>query len=400
MVIRILLVLLIFAFTVYTQSTVKEVWKEVSKDESYKLKMPLANKVLGKNSEVFVELLLGKKFDKSKIKNVSVVAKDEVYMFGYFDYPAPVLDEMERDARYSILTNIWSGKSVEPITYNELRGIAASETWGDYIDIKTRLFIVNQRVFILLAAVPKIKDLPESRKNHFLKRIEYFFNSFAPLTIPKAKYDPTPLPPKDFMLSLDGKILTSKTLGFSIKLPQKWNSLLDDPEYVMTEEQRIGYEKQDIGLRWLRRNRERIFLSYRDSTEDYDKKDYFDRTFFELNIERKEFASVSLDDFVKSRASFYEFGSNKDAENTIQKAVKINNRDFFILEKTTKQETTYLDLTKDLETQRTSVIYKKHYFSEWNGYILDFSIQYLNVSDGKIIDESIKTFEILDNNKM
>jgi hypothetical protein len=396
MFIRITLALLVISLSVFAQTKSKKWNDQIAEDGSYKVQMPPSNKALDKQvRKFFAEALPDENLN---INNYSAVSSEEIYVIMYADFPAPVLDEMDRDAAYVSLTmkhSIKYGKdSIKKISSSNNERVEMTDTSNKLFDQKIRFLIIKQRIFTLLAIAPSSRKLSSAKNKYYQNRVDKFFNSFVPMEIPAAQYSPTQLPPKDFKLALENNLLTSKLLGLSIKLPEKWTAELHDPNFVMSEKAKQDYDKVNVLQRWLWRNRSKIFSAQPDSLVAKKEKEEWEEVKFSLVIERKDFANTSFDHFAKALSFYGLFAEKKDKK--VSK-ININGRDFISFERINQSEELYLDFTKDVNgtsAKRNWITYEKYYLTEWKGYVLEFTVRYRNEADGKLIDESLKSLEI------
>jgi hypothetical protein len=356
-----ILIFLTLCASSYAQKTAAktEIWEEfTATDKSFKILFP---KQTEKEKEATQQVKnLSKMADTDKI----IFTETASYSVMFSDYPAAPVDEMERNARYEErlvklspkTKNVYVQKNpgVETVTEINKDGMIA--------DSYFRLFIVRQRLFVLSVAVPSLKKLSPVQCKIYQAKIDKFFNSFTVLEIPPAKYEPTPLLPKDFKISLNGQMFQSEKLNLSIQIPADWTAKLHDPNTKPDP----ALEKENIMLRWLWRNKDGL-MGIQSPTKEGG---------LGININRREFAGVTTQKFAEDMAGFlgFSFSSNTNPPLSV-KPLTINGREFFMFEQT------------------DDGMQKGYYFADLGEWILEIRTQYKQESDKKLIEDALNTLK-------
>lgn len=361
-----ILIFLTFFVSVNAQKTAAkveiepEVWKEfVAEDKSYKILFPEQTE---KDKETTEQL---RKLIKADEKDKFVIVGDINYGVVFKDFPAAPVDEMERQARYKIqLTR--QGNETKEVFAQKHPGVEFSaeiDQGGVKYDNFSRLFLVQQRLFDVSIGVPSLKKLSPARRKVYQAKIDKFFNSFTPLEIPPAKYEPVPLLPKDFKVSLSGQKFQSDLLKLSIQLPSDWITEIHNPNRKPDPE----LEKESVMLRLIWRNREGLVQSGSPTKE----------AGLGIILNRREFADMTLQNFAESMAGF--LGNSllsKEKTPLPVKLVTINGSNFLMFE------------------QVEDGMQKGYYFADSGKWILEIRTQYKQESDKKLIENALNTLEL------
>lgn len=218
-------VLFVSAGRAPAQKTTKDTWKEfVSEEGGYKVKMPVTpTRIVSK-----VDMAFG----KADVIQQRVITSTAAYIVSHVEFPSAIPDEEEIRARYELARDglLGGGNRLVSERAVSLNNFAGKEfVFQNAQSITTvRMFIVNQRMFSLIAATqPAFKT-----KNQNL--IDKFLDSFEVTKIPVAKFEAVLLP-DDFGSKTTGNLYRSKFFDFSIELPPGWK-ILNEAELGLVRE--------------------------------------------------------------------------------------------------------------------------------------------------------------------
>jgi hypothetical protein len=336
----------------------------VAQDESFAVLLPELSKTqeneVTKTNNMIIQMLGG----KSNYSKISYLG-DLVVGVGYQEFSAPLLDDLEREAQFEFLTEVFGEKTGDlfivlspvenlnprgdtrtiPKKIEKFKGIQTVKELGNYYFF-SRIFIVQQRLFRLLAMIEK--DKVESHRNDILQ----FFTSFQiSEKIPPAKYPSTPLPPTDFKIVADGQKFTSQTLKLHFQFPSNWKTEFHNPNESISPADIRRYEKEKAILRWTWRNRQGFAVGKSEKSKSN----------ITLLINRQPTVNTTLQEFVADRAKLYGI-------KYVEK--EINGIKHLVIEKNDKF---------------------KIYFTQWNDYFLEIFCEFETNEDLKLIEESLKT---------
>ncbi len=296
-------------------------WEEfVAEDKSYKILFPQQTEADKK------QLTLAKKMLRQQGEEIGpthqiVLSGDMSYSVSFSDYPAPMVDEMERNARYLLALDKLPPKTKDVFVQNHPGVETEFEKREGKITYQLifRVFIVEQRKFALSVTVPALDKLPTSRRKIYQGKVDKFFDSFVVLNIPAAKYEPIPLLPKDFKVSLKGQLFQSELLGLSVQFPTSWTTEIHEPNRELAP-----HEKEaSLLLRWFWRDRDGLFGAKSPTKE----------AGFAINIYRRTSANATLQEFVEELATVMgsDFLSKVKTPLSV-KSVTVNGRKFLMFE--------------------------------------------------------------------
>jgi len=366
-------VFLLFGITVDAQNLIQrtpetKAWKEfTAADGSFKILFPKPPEILWKEEDL-----------KSKHFNIYVsnVSPTEKYSLIFEDYPAPVVDEMERRVRYGYKTAQAKTRAVWLQDYSGVEYRTDSNSLNTATT--NRLFIVKQRFFILAVTTPLPGKLSLAARQAYQRKINAFFDSFTIGKIPPAKYRAIPLLPVDFGSNLQENTYRNKYFGFKISLPPNWKiERLHQGKMSPTE--KSEYEKEDLGQQWLQKNSPTLIRAVKEP-----KPLIGGYSGFLIKAFRPDFPTVSLQEFAEERKVTEEFYRGK--LNLPVQPVNLNERKFLMFE---------LIIMTDTESQTVLPLKERWYITERNDVFLTFNFRYRDKADETLMMESLKTLTFI-----
>ncbi len=371
-------VFLLFGSFVYAQKLNKgahtvEGWKEfAAEDGSFKVLFPKLPEIYLKAGDL-----------RSKRMNFfsSNVSPTERYSLRFTDYPAPIIDEMERRVEYGYEAEKASTKVVMS------QGFSGIEYVTDSTSLKTtyttRRFIVKQREFRLEVITPLLGKLPSALRQSYQRKIDTFFNSFIIGEIPPAEYTAIPMLPEDLGSNLQENVYSNKYFGFKISIPP--NMKIDYlNQGKMTPSEKLEYEKESIGQRWLSKNNPKLILALKEPMPA-------SGAYSGLLIQAfrpDSSANVSLREFTDYRKASEEV--HRGILNLPVQPVNINGKNFLMFE---------IKIMTYAEPKTTLPLKERWYITDRNRVFLTFSFRYRDEVEEKLMMESLKTLTFFDSTR-
>jgi hypothetical protein len=346
---------------------------------------------------------------------ISTVSPVEKYSLEFKDNPAPLMDELERQARLEDYVPLPAlPKNLPMPTIPSARTAPISDPWKRQEAFKIisrqnlqgfeftverekdrttdtfRAVIVKQREFKLKVTTPLLSALPAAEQQSYKRKIDVFFESFLVREIPPAKYQPIRYLPDDLGSALQRNTYSNKYFNFKIDLPAGWKiGVLDQGSGansmqigVLENGAKIldGADKMSASDRWRRRNNPDLVSASKGSKSP----DGGDSTEILIEALRPNSPEQSLKEFVEQKKSIAQDDSGGTAV-LPDHAVNINGHEFLMF------EVEHSDEERGGSPAEQPRLRERMYFKSVNGIFLIFSLKYRDVTDEKILADSIKS---------
>jgi hypothetical protein len=279
----------------------------------------------------------------------------EKYFVGFRDYHIPIDDvgRMTKATQFfspslpvkQVFASIHPGveKSEDVFGMEELFGVAQ-------VRCVYRVFIIDQRLFVLAAFVPFDPASPRKNRTH-LANAARFFNSFKPINF-ATLLPPSSYMPADWGIEVKGRNFSSRALDLAIQLPAGWKTELSGPMDSIGET--VGMEHL---LEDTQKERRRILFARSPAGLSE----------FWLTVELPEFEDTSLLGFVENRAAMTGLKPTQKV---------IGGREFLVI---------------DLKTKFAGSYTVRRYYTEWKGRFLEIGTGFRDEADVPAMEEAIAT---------